>query len=214
MGIGLLPQWWLHQPDTMQDQLCIFLLSNKKGIKSVLQTHAERTGDGEGFLPVYRSNLTHPGSHHIQHSHGIEMKFQSTPEGSVGVCSLLPEERQNSNSAWIDTCCKWRARRTIACSCHSSREEIRAVVSSEQAPTMELCAMGALLPAGSRWKGDKGNGTTRDPQQPPNPRQPPTSTCGCSCPVLRANSTPKSSSAGPLPAHPSPELPAPGPLLA
>lgn len=83
--------------------------------------------DGEGFLPVYRSNLTHPGSQHIQHSHGIGIKFQSTPEGSLGVCSLLPEEQQNSNSAWIDMCCKWRGS-TIVCSCHFSQEEIRSVV--------------------------------------------------------------------------------------
>lgn len=70
-----------------------------------MQTHAECTGDREGFLTLYRSNIIHKGSHVIrrEHSHCIKIKLQSTPEGSLEVCSLQPEEQQSKNSLWIDT---------------------------------------------------------------------------------------------------------------
>lgn len=75
---------------------------------------------------------------------------------------------------------------------------------------MDLCAMGGLLPAGNRWKGGKGNGTTGILSSLQIPTEHVWLLMSCS----PHTSTPQSSSTGLLPAHQSPGLLVPSPLLA
>lgn len=92
---------------------------------SILQSHAECTGDRAGFLTLYRSNTIRTGSHDIHHSHCIKIKPPSSPEGSPG--SL-----------------RSRTRRAAERQLSSDQRELRAKGAGERLPTSAASARGKL----------------------------------------------------------------------